>query len=71
MVLRDNRWCCPPFLVFVLRFVNRASRTKRQRVTNDRAGCRHREATTGSRWQLGDHDVAGEVDAESLKRAAT
>ena len=27
------------------------------------------EATTGSRWQLGDHDAAAEVDAGSLQNA--
>ena len=45
------------------------SKWKQHDVARRDCRCRQREATTGSRWQLGDHDAAAEVDAGSLQNA--
>ena len=45
------------------------SRWKQHDVARRDCRCRQCEATTGSRWQLGDHDAAAEVDAGSLQNA--
>ena len=45
------------------------SKWKQHDVARRGCRCRQREATTGSRGQLGDHDPAAEVDAGSLQNA--
>ena len=45
------------------------SKWKQHDVARRGCRCRQREATTGSRGHLGDHDAAAEVDAGSLQNA--